>query len=107
MFKNPAWARHPAPAAVAHATSYIQLYASEYTSSVDLANRYSLVVTGTQSLTVKLCGYTNAVNPELPSTKATYRAGMWKRRKQLNFCGSGIGITLKKEAGSGIKLGSD
>jgi len=41
-------------------------------------------------------------------------AGMWsgrswkqKRWKQLNFCGSGSGSTLKKEVGSGSKLGSD
>jgi len=34
-------------------------------------------------------------------------AGMWKRKrlKRLNFCGSGS--TLKKEAGSGSKLGND
>jgi len=44
----------------------------------------------------------------LKSNKAKHytvilKAGMWKR-KLLNFCGSGN--VLKKEAGSGSKLGS-
>jgi len=35
---------------------------------------------------------------------AVYKSEMWKR-KRLNFCRSGS--SLKKEAGSGSKLGSD
>jgi len=47
--------------------------------------------------------------PEAETFFIKHEAGMWKRKrwKRLNFYGSGHGSPLKKEAGSGSKLGSD